>query len=76
MNEPTIQVPVCCPSCAQERLCALPMATAAAALLSGDCLELMCRCRTQWPASDIERVQIREYLAALVPAMSETSVDR
>jgi hypothetical protein len=65
MNEPTIRVPVCCPVCAQEHLCALSTATAAAGLLNGDCIRLACRCRVQWVATDVERVQIRQYLAAL-----------
>jgi hypothetical protein len=64
MNEPTIRVPVNCPECAQEHLFDLATATAAAALLRNDCLKLQCPCQMLWVATDIERVQIREYLAA------------
>jgi hypothetical protein len=65
MKEPTIRVPVCCPICAEEQLCALSTATAAAALLNGDRLHLLCHCQTQWVATDVERAQIREYLGVL-----------
>jgi hypothetical protein len=65
MNEPTIKVPVCCPVCAQEHLSALSTATVAGALLNGDCIRLACRCRARWVATDVERAQIRQYLAAL-----------
>jgi hypothetical protein len=66
MEEPTIRVPVNCPACAQEHLCRLSIAAAAAALLSGDRLRLMCRrCHANWIATDNEREQIREYLTAL-----------
>ena len=65
MNEPTIKVPVCCPVCAQEQLCALSTAAAAAGLLNGDCIRLACRCNAQWVATDVERAQIRQYLQVL-----------
>jgi hypothetical protein len=65
MNEPTIRVPLRCPSCAQEQLNTLSTASAAAALLNGECIRLACRCRAEWLATDIEREQIRQYLAAL-----------
>jgi hypothetical protein len=64
MKEPTIRVPVTCPACAQEHLCSLSTAATAAALLSGDRLRLSCGCHARWIATDNERVQIREYLAA------------
>ena len=71
MNEPTIKVPVCCPVCAQEHLCDLATAAVAAALLNGDCIRLACRCRAQWVATDVERAQIRQYLAALYISQNE-----
>jgi hypothetical protein len=65
MQEPTIRVPVFCPACAAESLSSLSTAAAAAALLSGGPLRLQCRCRARWIATEAEREQIREYLAAL-----------
>ena len=65
MNEPTIRVSVSCPICTEEHIYALSTATAAAALLNGDDLRLMCGCQAQWVATDIERAQMREYLGAL-----------
>ena len=65
MKEPTIDVPVSCPSCEKERLCTLPVAVTAAALLSGKCIKLTCACQGKWDATTVEREQIREYLAML-----------
>lgn len=67
MKEPTIEVPVNCPSCSKEGLCSLSVAATAAALLSHRCVKLRCACQRQWNASDVEREQIREYLAMLAP---------
>jgi len=67
MKEPSIAVPVNRPSCAKERLCVLPVATTAAALISRSRINLKCSCQTQWNATDVEREQIREYLAMLTP---------
>jgi hypothetical protein len=68
MNEPTIEVPVSCPVCEKERLCALPVAATASALLNRESIKLTCTCQMQWNASDVEREQIREYLAMLTPS--------
>jgi hypothetical protein len=65
MQEPTIRVPVSCPACAAEHLSSLSTAATAAALLSGEHLQLQCRCRARWIATEAEREQVREYLAAL-----------
>jgi hypothetical protein len=65
VKEPTIEVPVNCPSCSKEGLCSLSVAPTAAALLSHRGVKLKCACQTQWNATDVEREQIREYLAML-----------
>lgn len=70
MEEPTIRVPVICPSCAKESLYPLPIAATAAALLSRSCLKLKCHCQTEWIAAEGEQEQIREYLAVLGPAIT------
>ncbi len=72
MEEPTIRVPVTCPSCTKENLFPLPIASAAAALLSRSALKFNCKCQTEWNATEGERQQIREYLSVLSPAASET----
>jgi hypothetical protein len=72
MEEPTIRVPVTCPSCTKENLFTLPIAGTAAALLSRSVLKFNCNCQTEWNATEGERQQIREYLAVLGPAASET----
>jgi hypothetical protein len=71
MEEPTIRVPVICPSCTKESLCSLPIASTAAALLNRSCLKLNCNCQTEWTADEGEREQIREYLAVLRSAAPE-----
>jgi hypothetical protein len=68
MQEPTINVPLKCPSCAREGLNSLSIAATAAALLNGSRLQLTCRCKAKWTATEIEREQIREYLAVLTPS--------
>lgn len=69
MEEPTIKVPVICPSCTKESLHPMPIAATAAALLNRECLKLKCcTCLTEWYATESERAQIREYLAVLNPA--------
>jgi len=45
MNEPTIEVPVSCPVCEKERLCALPVAATASALLNRERIKLTCTCQ-------------------------------
>jgi hypothetical protein len=45
----------------------LSTAATAAALLNGSRLQLTCRCKAKWTATEIEREQIREYLAVLTP---------
>ena len=65
MQKKTIRVPVFCPTCAAEHLSSLSAAATAAALLNGQPLRLRCRCRAQWIATEAEREQLREYLAAL-----------
>jgi hypothetical protein len=65
MEQPEIMVPVTCPLCAKEQLRALPIATAAEALLSGSVLLLSSECHGQWIATKSQREQIRSYLAGL-----------
>ena len=72
MEEPTIRVPATCPSCTKENLFSLPIASTAAALLTRSALKFNCSCQTEWNASEGERQQIREYLAVLSSAASET----
>jgi hypothetical protein len=72
MEEPIIRVPVTCPSCTKENLFPLPIASTAAALLTRSALKFNCSCQTEWNATEGECQQIREYLAVLCPAVSET----
>jgi hypothetical protein len=65
MEQPMIMVPVTCPLCAKEQLCALPIADTAEALLSGGVLPLSSECHGQWIATKAQREQIRAHLAGL-----------
>jgi hypothetical protein len=64
MQELTIRFPVTCPQCGKEHLEDLPLGEVADALLSGAGISLVATCHDViWDASDVEREQIREYLA-------------
>lgn len=51
MEEPTIRVPVICPSCTTESVSLLRTAYAAAGLISGDCLAHRFRRGAHWNAT-------------------------
>jgi hypothetical protein len=66
MQELIIRFPVTCPKCGEERLTDLPLQEVADALIRDEAICLVATCHEViWDASDVEREQIREYLAAL-----------
>jgi hypothetical protein len=67
-SEPVIRFPVICPVCLKETLAESPVGVVADALMRHEALPLTSGCHGfTWAAGDIEREQIREYLAAAVP---------
>ncbi len=78
MNEPTIQFPVSCPKCGEERLGEYPVAEVAAALLSPtSTLRLYARCHEfHWNARPAELAQIREYFSAWVTGQTQSVYSR
>ena len=67
-TEPVIRFPVVCPICHGETLTETPVGLVAEALMRDAALPLTSSCHGfTWSAGDVEREQIREYLAAGVP---------
>jgi hypothetical protein len=67
-TEPAIRFPVICPVCLKETLVESPVGLVAEALMRDSTLSLTSSCHGfTWSAGDVEREQIREYLAAGVP---------
>jgi hypothetical protein len=67
-TEPVIRFPVLCPLCRKETLAESSVSLVAEALMRHEALPLTSSCHgLTWAAGDIEREQIREYLAAGVP---------
>jgi hypothetical protein len=67
-TEPVIRFPVICPICLKETLAESPVGLVAEALMRDGALPLTSGCHGfTWSAGDVEREQIREYLAAGVP---------
>ena len=67
-TEPAIRFPVICPVCLKESLGASPVGLVAEALMRNGTLLLTSSCHGfTWTAGQVEREQIREYLAAGVP---------
>jgi hypothetical protein len=65
MREPLIRLPVMCPQCGGELLTEFSVALLAESLLEKNSVELHASChQISWTASETERQQIREYLAA------------
>jgi hypothetical protein len=65
MIEPEVMMPVICPECGRESLCALTVGVAADALLAGKPISLHADChRREWEADLSEREQLRGYLGA------------
>jgi hypothetical protein len=66
MQEPTIQFPVTCPTCALVSLSEIPIAAIAGALLLEKYIRLHASCHDQyWTATFIEREQLRKHLSGL-----------
>jgi hypothetical protein len=66
MQEPTIQFPVTCPTCALVSLSEIPIAAIASGLLSEKNIRLHASCHDQyWTATFIEREQLRKHLSAM-----------
>jgi hypothetical protein len=66
MQEPTIQFPVTCPTCAFVSLSEIPIAVIAGALLLEKNIRLHASCHDQyWTATFIEREQLRKHLSTL-----------
>ncbi len=64
-TEPVIRLPVICPVCLKETLAESPLGLVAEALMCHEALPLTSSCHGfTWAAGDIEREQIRQYLAA------------
>ena len=62
-----VQVPVVCPQCGSESLEVFPIQEIAPDLINGRQIVLHARCHAQaWPASMVEREQIRDYLGCAV----------
>ena len=67
-TEPVIRFPVICPICLKESLAESPVGLVAEALMRDGALPPTSGCHGfTWSAGDVEREQIREYLAAGVP---------
>jgi hypothetical protein len=65
MDDVELLMPVSCPECGREGLCALVVSTVADALISGRPIHLRSSCHARgWEADLAEREQLREYLAA------------
>ena len=65
MEEALLRVPVVCPECCKELLSEYAAASLIEALTNGDSIRLYASChRRVWPASVIEREQLRQYLEA------------
>ncbi len=65
-----MRIPTVCPKCGEETLHHVDIAVAAGALLCGTSVLLSSQChRIGWSASAQEMQQIRQYLAALLPAI-------
>jgi hypothetical protein len=61
----SVRFPVSCPVCARESLTQLPLTTIGNALRNGERLQVSAQCHPRsWEASELEMVQIREYLGA------------
>jgi hypothetical protein len=66
MREPLIRLPVVCPQCGGELLTEFSVALLAESLVEKDSVRLHASChQISWTASETEREQIREYLAAV-----------
>lgn len=64
MDEPMIRVPVKCPLCGGESLAHFQVAMIAEAFILKNPIRLRAKCHDHtWEASEVERQQIREYLA-------------
>ena len=67
MKEPTLKVPVTCPSCALVCLEEISIAVVANALLTEKSIRLYASCCDQyWTATFVEREQLRKTLSAMI----------
>jgi hypothetical protein len=65
MEKALLRVPVVCPECGKELLSEYAAASLIESLTNGDSIRLYASChRRVWPASVIEREQLRQYLEA------------
>jgi hypothetical protein len=63
-----VRVPATCPMCGQEYLLGLELETISDRLATGRSIKLDCNCARHtltWVANEVERAQIREYMAAM-----------
>jgi len=66
VREPSMKFPVTCPECARETIGEFQIAVIATALITGKTLRLYSACHDlYWTATQVEREQLREYLAAI-----------